>query len=163
MSISGKIPGAASPRNERTAPEESPLASAGAGLVIVLIGLAIFMIGVKPEWFGLSRSSGVGFIKISVFLSGLAVICVGGLIGLLALWKGMQRTITSDIGVRLVSTGYVISAFSGMADVFGFGSQPPPRTPFFGPLQSTGVVIGQVIIAIGFLMIIPYHSPPVKK
>jgi hypothetical protein len=29
--------------------------------------------------------------------------------------------------------------------------------PYFGPWQSGGVVIGQVVIAIGFLMMIPYH------
>lgn len=128
------------------------------GLVTTLIGLFIFTIGAKPSWFGLARSSGVGFIKISVFLFGLAVICLGGYIGLLALWKGMEHSILADIGVRLVGTGYIISVFSGMADVFGFGSQPLPQTPFFGPLQASGVLLGQVVIAIGFLMSIPYHS-----
>jgi hypothetical protein len=100
----------------------------------------------------------VGFVQISVFLLGLAIICVGGMMGLLAFWKGKPRTIIADIGLRLVSTGYVISVFAGMADVFGMGSQPLPGIPYFGPWQATGVVIGQVLIAVGFLMIIPYRS-----
>ncbi len=162
MDLSGKVPKVTVPGNKRTRSEESPLTNTRLGIVITLIGLSIFTIGAKPGWFGLRHTSGVGFVKISVFLFGLAVICVGGLITLLSLWKGAPRTILSDMGVRLISTGYVISAFSGMADVFGLGSQPP-ETPFFGPVQATGVLIGQVVIAIGFLMIIPYHSPPTRN
>lgn len=126
------------------------------GVIITLIGLLIFILGAKPGWFKLDRSPDVGFIQISVFLIGLAIICVGGYIGLLALWKGQNRSIPADIGLRLVSTGYVISVFTGMADLFGLGSQPPPQVPYFGPLQATGVLIGLIIIAIGFLMLIPY-------
>jgi hypothetical protein len=63
----------------------------------------------------------------------------------------------ADIGMRLISTGYVIAVFTGMADVFGMGSQPLPGVPYFGPWQSAGVLIGQIMIAIGFLMMIPYH------
>ena len=67
------------------------------------------------------------------------------------------QTIPADIGTRLVTTGYVIAVFSGMADIFGFGTQLKPRVPFFGPWQSTGVQIGEAVIAIGFLLLIPYH------
>jgi uncharacterized membrane protein len=52
----------------------------------------------------------------------------------------------------------VISAFSGMADVFGMGSQPVPAVPYFGHLQAAGVLIGQIVIGIGFLIFIPYNS-----
>jgi uncharacterized membrane protein len=99
----------------------------------------------------------VGFVQISIFLVGLALICFGGYLTLLTLWKGKQRTIAADIGMRLVSTGYVIAVFAGMADVFGLGSQPPPAVPHFGPWQSTGVFIGQIFIAFGFLLLIPYR------
>ncbi len=128
-----------------------------AGLVIALLGLFVFVVGAKPNWFGWDRSPVVGFVQISVFLFGLGVICAGGLVGLLALWNGDPRTILADIGMRLVGTGFVISLFSGMADVFGMGSQPPPGVPYFGPWQATGVLIGQVFIALGFLMMMPYQ------
>ena len=126
-------------------------------LIAVAVGLFIFLAGAKPGWFGWDRSPVVGFIQISVFLIGLALICIGGYVGLIALWAREQRSITADIGMRLISTGYVISVFTGMADIFGLGSQPLPGVPYFGPWQSGGVLIGQVIIAVGFLMMIPYH------
>jgi hypothetical protein len=128
-----------------------------AGLFITLFGLFIFIVGAKPGWLGLDRSTVVGFVQIAVFLVGLALICFGGYITLLALWKGKQRSIAADIGLRLVSTGYVIAAFAGMADVFGLGSQPLPAVPYFGPWQALGVFIGQVFIAVGFLLLIPYR------
>jgi hypothetical protein len=126
-------------------------------LTAVGVGLFVFVAGAKPNWFGWDRSPIVGFIQISVFLVGLALICLGGYIGLLALWGKEQRSIMADVGMRLISTGYVIAVFTGMADVFGMGSQPLPGVPYFGPWQSTGVLIGQIMIAIGFLMMVPYH------
>jgi hypothetical protein len=127
-------------------------------LICVGLGLLVFLIGAKPNWFGWDRSPVVGFIQIAVFLFGLFMICGGGYIGVSALWGNEQRTILADIGLRLVGTGYVIAVFAGMADVFGMGSQPLPDVPFFGPWQAGGVLIGEAIIAIGFLMSIPYDS-----
>jgi len=126
-------------------------------LIAVAVGSFVFVVGAKPNWFGVDWSPVVGFIQIAVFLIGLAMICAGGYVGLSALWGKEQRSIIADIGLRLVSTGYVISVFTGMADIFGMGSQPLPLVPYFGPWQSGGVLIGQIIIAIGFLMLIPYH------
>lgn len=129
------------------------------GLFITLAGFFIFIVGAKPDWLGWDRSPVVGFVQIAVFLVGLAIICLGGYIGLLALWGGGQRSIAADIGLRLVSTGYVISVFSGMADVFGMGTHPLPNVPYFGPVQATGVVLGEIVIGIGFLLLIPYRQP----
>lgn len=126
-------------------------------LISVGLGLFIFVVGAKPNWFGWNRSALVGFIQIAVFLVGLALICMGGYVGLSALWGKEQRTIIADIGLRLIGTGYVISVFTGMADVFGMGSQALPKNPYFGPWQAGGVLIGQFVIAVGFLMLIPYH------
>lgn len=126
-------------------------------IVITLIGLFVFTVGAKPEFFGWDRSPVVGFVQIIVFLIGLAMMCLGGYIGLHALWWGHERTITSDIGSRLVATGYVFSIFAGMADIFGMGSHSFPQAPYFGPWQATGVLIGQGIIALGFMMMIPFR------
>ena len=131
------------------------------GLVLTLVGLVVFLIGSRPSLFGLDRSPVVGFVQISVFLVGLAIICVGGYITLVAFWQNGDRTIAADIGSRLVATGYVIVVFAGMADVFGMGTQVFPVTPFFGPWQAVGVQIGEAIIAVGFLLLIPFrrHKP----
>jgi hypothetical protein len=127
------------------------------GLFLVLLGLLAFLIGARPSLFGLDRSPVVGFVQISVFLVGLASMCIGGYVTVMAFWRNGNRTIPADIGSRLVATGYVVAVFSGMADVFGFGTQLRPRVPFFGPWQAAGVQIGELLIAIGFLLLIPYH------
>ena len=127
-----------------------------AGLVVNFIGLFILVFSAKPEWFGLDRSPVVGFVQITIFLIGLAFLCLGGYISLAALWNGEEKSITADIGIRLISTGYVIALFSGMADVFGMTVQQTVKQPFFGPWQEAGMEIGMLIIAMGVLMIIPY-------
>ena len=127
-------------------------------LAITWIGLLIFAIGAKPILFGLDRSPVVGFVQIVLFLIGLAILCLGGYMGLHALWWNLERSIISDIGSRLVSTGYVFTVFAGLADIFGMGSHPFPQIPYFGPWQATGVLIGQGIIALGFLLMIPFQT-----
>ncbi len=141
-----------------TSPQSFPIRErVRLGLFFSFVGLVIFMIGAKPEIFSLDRSPVVGFVQIIVFELGLAVICLGGYIGLASLWRNEEKSIIADIGLRLVSTGYVIAIFSGMADIFGMGSQTFPKVPFFGPWQAIGVEAGQVLIAIGMLMLIPFH------
>jgi hypothetical protein len=127
------------------------------GLSITLVGLLVFLVGARPAIFTLDRSPVVGFVQISVFLVGLASICIGGYICLMAFWQNGDRSIPADIGIRMVTTGYLISVFCGMADVFGFGTQLRPRVPFFGPWQAAGVQVGEAIIAIGFLLLIPFQ------
>ncbi len=130
-----------------------------AGMVFSMLGFLVFLLGAKPAWFGVDRSPVVGFVQIAVFLVGLAGMCLGGYMGLMALWRNGHRTIAADIGQRLVATGYVIAAVSGMADIFGMGTQPPPRIPLFGPWQAIGVQLGQAVIILGFLLMIPYRRP----
>ena len=127
-------------------------------LITVALGGFLFTVGAKPNWYGWNRVEVVGLVQIIMFLVGLALICLGGYIGISALWGKEQRSIIADVGLRLVSTGFVIAVFTGMADVFGMGAQPVPDVPYFGPWQAAGVVIGQIVIAIGFLMSIPYQT-----
>jgi len=122
---------------------------------ILITGFLIFLLGAKPALFGVDKSPVLGFVQIAVFLVGLALICIGGFFTLNTLWNGRQKTIAADIGLRLVSTGFVIAIFAGMADVFGLGSQPFPAVPYFGPWQSTGVIIGELIIVVGFILLVP--------
>jgi hypothetical protein len=128
------------------------------GLIFTILGFLIFLLGARPSLFGLDRSPVIGFVQIGVFLVGLAIMCAGGYISMMALWKKETPSILADIGLRMVATGFVIAVFAGMADVFGFGSHPLPDVPYFGGWQTRGVEIGQVIIAIGFLFMIPYKK-----
>lgn len=127
------------------------------GLFMTFLGMTIFLVGARPGIFHVDRSPVVGFVQIAVFLVGLAIMCLGGYTSLMAFWKNGNRTIAVDIGTRLVTTGYVIAVFSGMADVFGFGMEMWPRVPFFGRWQAAGVQIGEAVIAIGFLLLLPYQ------
>ena len=133
----------------------------GTGLTI--LGLLIFILGAAPEWYGMQASEQVGIARITIFLLGLAVLCLGGYLSLDAFWHKRQKSIAAEIGVRLAATGFVIALASGFADIFGLGTRPFPNTPFFGYWQARGVLIGQVVIVVGFLLMIPWRSDANKK
>jgi hypothetical protein len=134
-----------------------PMTRIRIGLTITLVGFLMFMLGARPGIFGLDRSPVIGFVQIAVFLVGMGVICIGGYISLMALWKKDSPSIAADFGQRFVATGYVVAVFAGMADVFGFGSHPLPEVPYFGGWQASGVLIGEILIAAGFILLIPYR------
>ena len=125
------------------------------GVAIALIGMLIFLLGAKPELFGLDRSPVVGFIQIEVFLAGLGLIGLGGYFAMEGLWRDREKLVVTELGARLVGTGYVIALASGMADVFGLGTRPLPSVPFFGYWQGRGVLIGQLAMLLGFVMMSP--------
>jgi len=125
------------------------------GLVMAVLGYFIFLLGARPSLFGLDRSRVIGFVQISVFLVGLGLISLGSYLTLNAMWPDGKKTIAADIGLRLISTGYVVSIFTAMADLFGLGSHRLPDV-FFGPLQARGMELGMATIAIGFLLLIRY-------
>jgi hypothetical protein len=121
----------------------------------LLIGTLVFLLGTSPQLFGLDRSPVVGFVQIGVFILGLGLLTAGGYMIMEALWRDHPKLIITEIGARLVGTGYVIALASGMADVFGLGTRPLPSVPFFGYWQGRGVLIGEIVIVIGFVMMAP--------
>lgn len=145
-------------KEEEIYPKGIPFIRIRIGLGLTIFGFILFLLGARPSLFGLDRSPVIGFVQIGMFLVGLALMCVGGYISMMALWNKETPSILADIGLRLVATGFVIAVFAGMADVFGFGSHPLPEVPYFGGWQTRGVEIGQAIIAIGFLFMIPYKT-----
>ncbi len=128
------------------------------GIGVTLLGFLLFLLGASPEVFGADRSQVIGFVQIVVFEFGLGIMCLGGYFALTSLWNGLQKSIAADLGVRLAATGYVIALASGMADVFGLGTRPLPNIPFFGYWQARGVLIGEAVIIVGFLLIIPWRA-----
>ena len=125
------------------------------GIAILLIGTLVFLLGTSPQLIGLDRSPVVGFVQIGVFTLGLGLITAGGYMTMEGLWRDTPKLIVTEIGGRLVGTGYVIALASGMADVFGLGTRPLPSVPFFGYWQGRGVLIGEIVIVIGFVMMAP--------
>lgn len=129
------------------------------GLLGTFIGFLLVVLGAKPEFFGMDRSPVIGFIQTATFLVGLGVIGLSGYFCLMSFWPKGYTTITADFGIRLLATGWLIAVFSGMADVFGFGSHPMTGLVFFGRLQAMGVVIGEMFMGIGLVMMfMPPHS-----
>jgi len=124
------------------------------GLILLVLGYLLFLLGAKPAMFGMDRSPVVGFVQIAVFLIGLAFICLGGYQSLMSIWDGEETSISADIGMRLVATGYVMAVFSGMADVFGFGTHLLPGVPFFGIWQARGVEFSMGLISLGLILMI---------
>jgi hypothetical protein len=129
------------------------------GLGATIFGFLLYMLGAEPGLFSLDRSPVVGFVQIATFLVGLGFICLGGYISLASLWNGGPKSIASDIGLRLVCTGYVIAVACGMADIFGFGSNNYPTIPIFGFYQQLGVIIGELVIGVGLVLLVPFKKP----
>jgi len=128
-------------------------------LALCLGGFFIFLLGADPGLFGLDRSPLIGFVQTATFSTGLALLCLGGFISLkISQRADRDQSLAQDIGIRLVATGYLVALISGMADVFGFGTQAWPAPPFFGPTQAVGVVAGEFIIALGFLLYMPFFT-----
>jgi len=128
------------------------------GIGILLIGTLVFLVGAAPQWFGLDRSPVVGFVQIGVFIIGLGLITAGAFMTMDGLWRDRPKPIVAELGARLVGTGYVIALASGMADVFGLGTRPLPSVPFFGYWQGRGVLIGEIVIAVGLAMMAPFWA-----
>jgi len=131
------------------------------GLTLSFIGFVLLIFGLKPEVFGLSSSLSVGFAQILTFLVGLGVLIWGATIVLSAYWPKGRQSLMADFGLRVIATGYMICVFTGLADAFGFGTNPLPDV-FMGGLQRQGVIIGMGVVLIGFLMMIRYkkHRDP---
>jgi len=126
------------------------------GIFLVIFGAFSFFLGAAPGWFGLDRSPVVGFVQIGVFTFGLGLIALGGYLVIDSFWSGREKTIAAEIGERILGTGYVVSLASGMADVFGLGTRPLPATPFFGFWQARGVLVGELMMATGLIMMLPF-------
>ena len=127
------------------------------GLTLTLIGLFILIVGLRPDLFGLDRGLYIGFTQIIMILIGIALLTIGANSTFNAFWSCTDKTLLADIGARTIMTGYVICAFTALADAFGFGTNPPPEV-ILGTLQSYGVIIGLIVILVGLLMKVRWES-----
>jgi len=133
------------------------------GVITTALGLLLFVLGAVPQLFGLDNSIAIGFVQIGVFTLGLLLICIGGSFALNSLWPRHWRSIPADIGLRVAWSGWVMSAVAAMADIIGLGTRPLATSYiFYGFWQARGVMLGEILIFIGFFMMIPFQKefPP---
>jgi hypothetical protein len=134
-----------------------------AGLISTTVGLLLCLLGSVPQTIGMNNSVAIGFVQLGVLTLGLLLICIGGSLALSSLWPSYWRSIAADIGLRVAWSGWVLAAVAAMADVLGLGTRPLSSAfIFFGFWQARGVLLGEAMIFIGFLLMIPFQRefPP---
>jgi len=126
------------------------------GLGLALLGALVQTLGLRPDWFGLAYAEPVGLVQLLVFILGLGLVVFGGYLHLTARWNGVTPLpFLADVGLRLAVTGYMLTTIAALADILGFGSHPNPNEAYFGPWQAAGIVVGEILMLIGFLMAWP--------
>lgn len=123
-------------------------------MTLVLIGLLIFIIGVNPNLLGLDRSPVVGFVQIGVWLAGLAVLLIGATLTIRVVRNHSPSSLRSEIGLRLIATGYVLATAASFADFLGIGTHTLPAISY-GPLQVGGLVFGVIVSLLGVMLYWP--------
>ncbi|MEK6588082.1 MAG: hypothetical protein AABY97_04500 [Chloroflexota bacterium] len=126
-------------------------------MTLVLIGLFIFIIGIEPDLIGLDRSPVVGFVQIGVWLTGLAILLLGATLTVRVVRNSRPNSLRSEIGLRLIATGYVFAVAASFADFLGIGSHALP-TIYFGPLQVIGLALGVLISLLGVILYWPSRA-----
>ena len=120
-------------------------------MTMVLIGLFIFLIGIYPNLIGMDRSSVVGFVQIGVWLFGLGILLLGATLAMKVIRNGYPTTLRSEIGLRLIATGYVLAVTASVADFIGIGSHALPGISY-GPLQVIGLALGVMVSLFGVIL-----------
>lgn len=123
-------------------------------MTLVLIGLLVFIIGIDPDMVGLDRSPVVGFVQIGVWLTGLALLLLGATLTVRVVRNSHPNTLRSEIGLRLIATGYVFAVAASFADFLGIGTHALP-TISYGPMQVGGLIFGVLVSLIGVVLYWP--------
>ena len=126
-------------------------------MTLVLLGLFVFAIGISPDLVGMDRSPVVGFVQVGAWLTGLALLLLAAYFTVRVLRNGRPQTLLSEVGARLIATGYVVAAAASLADFIGIGSHPLPALRF-GHLQVIGLVIGVVTSLLGIVLYWPRRA-----
>jgi hypothetical protein len=122
--------------------------------LLVLLGYFVYIFNRATHLQKLNPNPLVGHLEIFVLLAGLALISSAGVLSLPGLWKDRLKPFRYGIGLRLVFMGDLVGFISGLADYIGIGAHH--HLPYFGPLQTAGVFLGEALIAAGFLLMFPW-------
>jgi hypothetical protein len=89
--------------------------------ITTLLGLFVFAVGAKPDWFGWDRSPVVGFVQLAVFRS--RIICLG--------YMGRRKGTANDRSRLRFGFRAPLSYLLRMADIAGwFAAASVPHWPY---------------------------------
>jgi len=125
-------------------------------VLLALLGFFIYLFNKATRLQTQAHSLIAGHLEIFVLLFALALLGSAGVFGLSALWKNNPKSFAYDIGLRLVLIGELVGFISGLADYIGIGAHH--QLPYFGPLQTAGIFLGEVLMAAGFLLMVPWSN-----
>lgn len=121
------------------------------GVFSMVFGAVVLFLGLFPQAVDVDATPGIGFVQIVAILGGLLLLILGAFIVTRALvYTDGGRTLLSDIGIRLGLTGMVFAVAVTFADAMGYGSHEGGTV--FGWLQTTGILLGFGMAALGVLV-----------
>jgi len=125
------------------------------GMALGVLGAVLTFMGLFPGVTGLEPAAGIGVVQIFAILIGFALLIMGALIYVKFTFYVLKpANLAQQIGIRLALTGLLFAAITGMADLFGFGSnlRDAGSEPIFGFLQALGIIGSFVLAAVGVLV-----------
>jgi hypothetical protein len=123
-------------------------------IALAIMGAIAFVVGVDPDLIGVNLTPAVGIAQMGLWMTGLAMILVGGYAAVRIVRNGRPSSLRADIGTRLIATGYVFSGVATLADYLGIGTQRFPNLSF-GAVQVFGLVFGMIISLLGLALYWP--------
>jgi hypothetical protein len=136
------------------------------GIAFATLGIMVALMGLFPGVTGVEETPGIGVVQVFMLLIGYAFMTFGGLIyAKFSFYIGVKSTLTQQIGVRLMLTGLLFAAISGLADILGFGSHIRSDTAdiFFGNLQGLGIIACLTISSFGVLIYTVAGYPQISE
>lgn len=128
------------------------------GIAVSVLGAVLTFMGLFPSVVGLEASAGTGLVQMLTILVGFTMLIGGAYIfAWAAYFPGLPQNLAQSVAVRLSMTGLVLGTVIGLADVLGFGSNPPippVQRPLIGPVQSIGIVGAFLIASSGVLIFV---------
>lgn len=124
------------------------------GIAVGALGVMLTFMGLFPGVTGIEETGGVGPLQIFTILAGFTLLIAGALIYVkFTFYLGHPANLAQQIGIRLALTGLIFAAMGGLADILGFGSNPPTSGDIYlGPWQAIAMVGSLFIASLGVLV-----------
>lgn len=125
------------------------------GMALGALGAVLTFMGLFPGVTGLEPAVGIGVVQIFTILIGFTLLILGALIYVkFTFYAFHPANLAQQIGIRLALTGLLFAAITGLADIFGFGSniRDAGAEPVFGFLQALGLIGSFVLSSLGVLI-----------